>query len=374
MKRAPATAKINLALVVGPLRDDGKHEVLTVLQRIDLVDRIQLEEASGLRVEGFAGDTLVRDALERARRAWPESSRAGASGSRSRSRSPPASVAAAPTPRPRSGSRTRRSPSRSRQKGCRRIAAAHRRRRPVLPRRRAAARRGRRQRAGAARPAAGLLGSSSCCRTAKRRASTADVYAAFDARDGAAGWEERRQALLDALARVERPRDLAALPPNDLASSPHAEAILRGGRVPRRRLRRRPGALRALPAAARRGGRKTLVEAPWADLDHGTCVVRLNRVSETSSQPAERGPGVWLKTRRVRLSLWIAVLEGIVVAVSHDLTRWTVLGLAIVAGLAWTFGRHREVERRPSGALDLRRVAARSPSCSSCWPSRSSGW
>ena len=33
--RAPAPAKINLALVVGPMREDGKHEVLTVLQRID---------------------------------------------------------------------------------------------------------------------------------------------------------------------------------------------------------------------------------------------------------------------------------------------------------------------------------------------------
>ena len=61
--RAPAAAKINLALVVGPLRDDGKHEVLTVLQRIDLVDRIELEEASELRVDGFAGDTLVARAL-----------------------------------------------------------------------------------------------------------------------------------------------------------------------------------------------------------------------------------------------------------------------------------------------------------------------
>jgi 4-diphosphocytidyl-2-C-methyl-D-erythritol kinase len=64
MKRAPAAAKINLALVVGPPRDDGKHEVLTVLQRIDLVDRIELAEAPGLAVEGFAGDTLVTAALQ----------------------------------------------------------------------------------------------------------------------------------------------------------------------------------------------------------------------------------------------------------------------------------------------------------------------
>src|SRR5262249_60876974 len=60
---APAPAKVNLALVVGPLRDDGKHEVLTVLQRIDLVDRIELEESTELRIEGFAEDTLVRAAL-----------------------------------------------------------------------------------------------------------------------------------------------------------------------------------------------------------------------------------------------------------------------------------------------------------------------
>ena len=40
--RAPAPAKINLALVVGPARADGKHEVATVLQRIDLADRVAI--------------------------------------------------------------------------------------------------------------------------------------------------------------------------------------------------------------------------------------------------------------------------------------------------------------------------------------------
>jgi 4-diphosphocytidyl-2C-methyl-D-erythritol kinase len=34
--RAPAPAKINLALVAGPLRHDGKHELLTVYQRVGL--------------------------------------------------------------------------------------------------------------------------------------------------------------------------------------------------------------------------------------------------------------------------------------------------------------------------------------------------
>jgi 4-diphosphocytidyl-2C-methyl-D-erythritol kinase len=63
VSRAPAAAKINLALVVGPPRDDGKHEVLTVLQRIDVVDRLELAEAPKLQVEGFADDTLVAAAI-----------------------------------------------------------------------------------------------------------------------------------------------------------------------------------------------------------------------------------------------------------------------------------------------------------------------
>ena len=54
MSRARAYAKINLALVVGPLRVDGKHEVVTVLQRIDLHDEISLEPADSLAVAGFA--------------------------------------------------------------------------------------------------------------------------------------------------------------------------------------------------------------------------------------------------------------------------------------------------------------------------------
>lgn len=63
MSRARATAKINLALVVGPRRADGKHEVATVLQRIDLADGITLSPGSSLEIDGFPDDTLVRDAL-----------------------------------------------------------------------------------------------------------------------------------------------------------------------------------------------------------------------------------------------------------------------------------------------------------------------
>lgn len=39
--------------------------------------------------------------------------------------------------------------------------------------------------------------------------------------------------------------------------------------------------------------------------------------------------GRWLRARRLRIVLWIVVLEGIVVALSHNLTKWTVIGIAI---------------------------------------------
>lgn len=59
-----AYAKVNLALVVGPLRADGKHEVLTLLERVDIADDIEVVPGEGLVVDGFPEDTLVRSALE----------------------------------------------------------------------------------------------------------------------------------------------------------------------------------------------------------------------------------------------------------------------------------------------------------------------
>ena len=58
-----APAKINLSLVVGPLRDDGKHEVLTLLQRVGLSDRIDLEPAPARFL-----DFVVRGATHSGRR------------------------------------------------------------------------------------------------------------------------------------------------------------------------------------------------------------------------------------------------------------------------------------------------------------------
>ena len=61
-----APAKLNLALVVGPVRPDGKHEVETVLQTLELADRVELEPAGALSIEGFPDDTLVRHEIGRA--------------------------------------------------------------------------------------------------------------------------------------------------------------------------------------------------------------------------------------------------------------------------------------------------------------------
>jgi 4-diphosphocytidyl-2-C-methyl-D-erythritol kinase len=63
MRTITAPAKINLALVVGPRRQDGKHEIVTVYDRLTLADTLSLEPADGLEVEGFPADTLVARAL-----------------------------------------------------------------------------------------------------------------------------------------------------------------------------------------------------------------------------------------------------------------------------------------------------------------------
>ena len=65
VKRLPAAAKINLALLVGPAREDGLHELVTVMQRIDICDAVEVAPAQSLAVDGFRKDTIVRAALER---------------------------------------------------------------------------------------------------------------------------------------------------------------------------------------------------------------------------------------------------------------------------------------------------------------------
>ena len=227
MSRAPAPAKINLALVVGPLRDDGKHEVLTVLQRIDLVDRIELEEAPELRVEGFAGDALVGAAL----RELAES--------------------AGGDPRWRVQIEKRIPVAAGLGGGSSDAATALRLANETLPEPLSAEDlHGVAAQIGADVPfflADGpQLGSGDGSELEPldlpqdfwvvvlvphgvEKTSTAEVYAAFDTRKDVAGFAERRETLLDGLAQVNRPRDLAALPPNDLVSSPLAETIRAAG-------------------------------------------------------------------------------------------------------------------------------------------------
>jgi 4-diphosphocytidyl-2-C-methyl-D-erythritol kinase len=227
MKRGPAAAKINLALVVGPPRDDGKHEVLTVLQRVDIVDRIELEEAHGLRVDGFAADTLVTSALRELAKAadvepgWRVQIEkripvaAGLGGGSS-----DAATAL------RLANETLEEPLPAEE--LHRIAAGLGSDIPFFL-------------ADGPQLGAGEGSELSPLELPQdfwvlvllphdaAKTSTADVYAAFDARKDVAGFAERRQALLDGLAKVERPRDLAVLPPNDLASSPLADAIRAAG-------------------------------------------------------------------------------------------------------------------------------------------------
>ena len=221
--KAPAPAKINLGLVVGPAGADGRHELLTVYQRLTLADRIRLEPAAATRIDGFPDDTLVRDALAAlAARAgdgpaWavgiekrvPVAAGLGGGSSDAATALRLANATLAqPLPPPElhelaaglgadvpffladgpqlgSGDGTTLAPLDLPQDFWVVLVVPH----------------------GAA------------------KRSTASVYAAFDARGGAAGWDERRAAFLAAVDAVRRPRDLAALPPNDLASSPLADDL-----------------------------------------------------------------------------------------------------------------------------------------------------
>jgi 4-diphosphocytidyl-2-C-methyl-D-erythritol kinase len=220
-----AHAKLNLSLVVGPRRDDGKHELVTVMQRIGVVDWIEVKPGRALHVFGFHNDTLVREALQaladavgveprwqvRIEKEIPVAAGLGGGSSDAATalvlanESLPQPLPAerlhelaaklgadvpfflTPGPKLAEGDGTTLRPLR--------LPLAY----TVL-----------------------LLVPQG---VSKR--STGAVYERFDARSGERGFEERRASLLDALERVERaedlarnPRDeLARLPRNDLASS-----------------------------------------------------------------------------------------------------------------------------------------------------------
>jgi 4-diphosphocytidyl-2-C-methyl-D-erythritol kinase len=87
--RARAAAKINLALLVGPSRADGYHELITVFQSVDLWDELEVAAAPDatleLAVEGAAlpadeGNLVLMAAREMTRHARSGGERAGEAG------------------------------------------------------------------------------------------------------------------------------------------------------------------------------------------------------------------------------------------------------------------------------------------------------
>jgi 4-diphosphocytidyl-2-C-methyl-D-erythritol kinase len=218
-----AHAKLNLALVVGPLRADGKHEVATVLQALDLHDEVEVEPADELAVEGFADDTLVRSALEALAEVVGVEPRWRA---RIEKRIPVAAGLGG---------------------GSSDAAAAFRLANALLPEPLAdAALHDLAASVGADVPFflrdGPQLGTGDGTELepielptdyvvllvlpdGRTKQSTAAVYERFDDRAGAEGFDGRRTALLGALTRVEHAHDLAHLPPNDLATSPLADEL-----------------------------------------------------------------------------------------------------------------------------------------------------
>lgn len=224
---AKAHAKLNLALVVGPLRTDGRHEVVTVLERLELNDEVALEPARETTVVGYGEDTLVRAALEalghvtRVEHGWsvrlekriPVAAGLGG-GSSDAAAALELANATLDTPLPPGqvhslavdlGSDVPFFLRRGAQLGTGDGTDLA----PVdLP-----------------RDYTVLL----VVPDGVTKESTGAVYAAFDGRDGAEGFAERAARVLDAAAAISAAGDLAALPPNDLASSPLSAELRRLG-------------------------------------------------------------------------------------------------------------------------------------------------
>jgi 4-diphosphocytidyl-2-C-methyl-D-erythritol kinase len=220
--RAPAAAKINLSLVVGPTRDDGKHDVVTVFQRVALSDRIAVERSPELHVAGFPEDTLVRRAL-----AGMTEGNGASFAARIQKRIPVAaglgggSSDAATALRLANALRAEPYPADWLRTFARELGADV----PYFLEDGPQLGTG----DGAELAAVELPQDYWIVLVLPRnvaKTSTERVYADFDARGGERGYEERRASLLDALERVKRPRDLAALPSNDLASSPLAGELV----------------------------------------------------------------------------------------------------------------------------------------------------
>lgn len=75
----------------------------------------------------------------------------------------------------------------------------------------------------------------------------------------------------------------------------------------------------------------------------GTSVVRLTAVSTGYALEHDSSrAGRWLRQRRLRVALSVAVIEAIIAAFSHDVSRWTIIALAaIFVPLYLLWGRER---------------------------------
>jgi 4-diphosphocytidyl-2-C-methyl-D-erythritol kinase len=66
LTRERAPAKINLCLYLGPRRDDGRHELVTVFDAVSLFDELEVAPGAGadeVVCDGVRGPNLVSDAL-----------------------------------------------------------------------------------------------------------------------------------------------------------------------------------------------------------------------------------------------------------------------------------------------------------------------
>jgi hypothetical protein len=52
--------------------------------------------------------------------------------------------------------------------------------------------------------------------------------------------------------------------------------------------------------------------------------------------------GRWLRVRRFRWALWIAVIEAVLAAFLHDFSRWTIVLLALVSVPIYLLWGHRQ--------------------------------
>ncbi|HEY1316678.1 MAG TPA: hypothetical protein VGF10_05635 [Gaiella sp.] len=223
--RAPA--KLNLALVVGPIRPDGKHEIATVLERLTLADTVSVQRAESTRVTGFEDDTLVRAALEAITARSEETVRFEA---RVEKRIPVAAGLGGGSSDAAAALRLANDllDEPVAQEELETVAASLGADVPFF------LRSGPQLGTGDGTTLASLelpreYAALLVLPNGVSKSSTAEVYAAFDARGDDEGFDVRRAQLLDALDGVDAPPDLSALPPNDLASSPLAGELLRLG-------------------------------------------------------------------------------------------------------------------------------------------------